>query len=229
MRGVRRSGAPSRTFTSHDRRIGRIGGGTRRPTRRAALAGLVGGAGAVLAAGCTPTGAAPAAAPSPSGTASAPAGGAAPGAMTLFEDPAYNFSALMALGGAGAGAAETGEVLTAVNAVDRAGLSAQSYVTAFKKLGDQLMAAPEGGGADDQTTRWRALRAAQYYAQALFFVLGSDDPGSEERLYRAGRRAWDRFCDLCDPAPVKAAVPYGRTPLPVWFFRPEGAGGAAPR
>ncbi|MFJ4472875.1 alpha/beta hydrolase family protein [Streptomyces sp. NPDC089424] len=189
------------------------------PTRRTALAGLVGGAGAVLATGCTPTGAsAPAARAT---TASPTAGGPTPGVMTLLDDPAFNFNGLLALGGSGYGSAEVGEVLTAVNTINRAGLSAQSFVATFKKLGDQLMAAPQGGRPDDQTTRWRALRAAQYYGQALFFVLGSDDPGSEERMYQAGRKAWDTFCRLCDPAPVTANVPYGRTPLPVWFFRPD--------
>ncbi|MCX4512675.1 alpha/beta hydrolase [Streptomyces sp. NBC_01619] len=205
------------TYVSRERAAG--------PTRRSALAGLVGGAGAAMAAGCTPSGASPAAAPTPSRSpgATAPAANPTPGAMTLFKDPAYNFGGLMALGGAGFGAGEVGEVLTAVNTINKAGLSSQTYVETFKKLGDQLMEAPEGSKPDDQTKRFRALRAAQYYAQALFFVLGSDDPGSEEQLYKAGRGAWDTFCGLCDPAPVKANVPYGKTPLPVWFFRPDGA------
>lgn len=203
------------TYTSGDH--------TSSPTRRAALAGLVAGTGAALAAGCTPSGARPAHAPTPSPTATgtAPAGGPTPGVMTLFKDPAYNFSGLLALGASGQGSAEVGEVLTAVNSINKAGLSAQTYVETFRKLGDRLMGAPEGAKPDEQTTRFRALRAAQYYAQALFFVLGSDDPGSEERLYRAGRGAWDKFCGLCDPAAVKANVPYEKTPLPVWFFRPD--------
>ncbi|MFF4293967.1 alpha/beta hydrolase family protein [Streptomyces vinaceus] len=199
-----------------------------RPTRRALLAA---GAGAALLAGCSRGGApgAPAAATATaSGSSTAPAAGnITPGVMTLFKDPAYNFNGLLALGGSGAGSAEVGEVLTAVNAINGAGLTAQSYVKTFRSLGDQLMAAPPGAPADGQTKRFRALRAAQYYGQALFFVLGSDDPGSEEQLYKAGRAAWDTFCDLCEPAPVKAKVPYGTTPLPVWFFRPDAS--ATPR
>ncbi|MFJ2472623.1 alpha/beta hydrolase family protein [Streptomyces sp. NPDC087659] len=203
------------TYVSADRVSG--------PSRRAALAGLVGGAGAAVLAGCTSPGAKPANAPTPSGARSpqAQADDPTPGAMTLFKDPAFNFNGLLALGGSGAGSAEVGEVLTAVNAINKAGLSSQTYVETFRKLGDRLMGPPEGSKPDDRTTRFRALRAAQYYGQALFFVLGSDDPGSEEDLYKAGRGAWDAFCDLCDPAPVKANVPYGKTPLPVWFFRPD--------
>ncbi|MFD5426882.1 alpha/beta hydrolase family protein [Streptomyces sp. NPDC127084] len=195
------------------------------PSRRAAL---LGGAGALMAAtGCTSSGgASPAQAPTPSRSASpspSAAGEATPGAMTLFKDPAYNFNGLLALGGAGFGAGEVGEVLTAVNAINKAGLSSQTYVETFKKLGDQLRKAPQGSKADAQTTSFRALRAAQYYGQALFFVLGSDDPGSEEQLYKAGRAAWDAFCDGCQPPPVTADVPYQKTPLPVWFFRPDTA------
>ncbi|MFJ9417688.1 alpha/beta hydrolase family protein [Streptomyces sp. NPDC101227] len=199
-------------------------------SRRTALAGLVGGAGAALAAGCSASSGTsaqgPAARPSVSATGSA--GEATPGVMTLFKDPSFNFSGLLALGAAGFGGSEVGEVLTAVNKINKAGPSAQTYVDTFRKLGDQVSKAPEGSRPDRETKRLRALRAAQYYAQALFFVLGSDNPDSEEQLYKAGRGAWDRFCNLCDLAPVTANVPYGRTPMPVWFFRPDASGERRP-
>ncbi|MFD9002435.1 alpha/beta hydrolase family protein [Streptomyces sp. NPDC059582] len=198
------------------------------PSRRTTLTGAVGAAGALLAAGCTAVDVSSARGVPTPASASAPAGGPAPGAMTLFDDPDFNFNGLMALGGSGQRSSEVGEVLTAVNTINKAGVSAQTYVETFRKLGDRLMQAPEGARPDRETTRFRALRAAQYYGQALFFVLGSDDPAGEERLYRAGRDAWDTFGKLCDPAPVTADVPYGRTPLPVWFFRPDGSGRPRP-
>ncbi|MEU8777398.1 alpha/beta hydrolase [Streptomyces sp. NPDC048606] len=194
------------------------------PTRRALL---LAGAGAAFTAGCARTGASGSPAAATTGASATPGAttaagaGITPGAMTLFKDPAYNFNGLLALGASGAGAAEVGEVLTAVNAINGAGVTAQAYVRTFRELGDRLLKAPPGAPADGQTRRFRALRAAQYYGQALFFVLGSDDPGSEEALYKAGRGAWDAFCDLCEPPPVKADVRYGTTPLPVWFFRPD--------
>ncbi|MET8021935.1 alpha/beta hydrolase family protein [Streptomyces decoyicus] len=210
------------TYLSGDRVSG--------PTRRTTLAGLVGGAGAVLAAGCSASGASPANEPELRRRAGAyaPAADPTPGVMTLFKDPGFNFNGLLALGSSGYGAGEVGEVLTAVNTINKAGLSAQTYTETFRKLGDQLMAAPRGSRPGAQTTRFRALRAAQYYAQALFFVLGSDTPGIEEQLYKAGRGAWDKFCGLCDPAPVTAHIPYGKTPLPVWFFRPDASGKRRP-
>ncbi|WP_329123969.1 alpha/beta hydrolase family protein [Streptomyces sp. NBC_01353] len=148
--------------------------------------------------------------------------------MTLFKDPAFNFNGLWALGASAFRAAEVGEVLTAVNAINKAGLSAQTYTDTFRRLGDQLLRPPQGFTHDRETTRFRALRAAQYYGQALFFVLGSGDPGKEQQLYRAGRGAWDKFCGLCDPAAVTAKVPYGTKPLPVWFFRPDASGERRP-
>ncbi|KOU43735.1 hypothetical protein ADK53_04590 [Streptomyces sp. WM6373] len=187
-------------------------------TRRAALTGLAAGAGA-LAVGSTACTAA--AAPTPPATASEPA----PGAMRLFADPGFNFAGLLALGAAGMRASEVGEVLTAVNAINAAGLSEQTYTDTFRSWGDRLAAPPAAGrdgAAPSQTRRFRSLRAAQYYAQALFYVLGTDKPGDEEAVYRAGRKAWDTFARLCTPAAVTDRVPWGKTRLPLWFFRPDG-------
>ncbi|MBO0657342.1 alpha/beta hydrolase [Streptomyces triculaminicus] len=199
------------------------------PTRRGALAaGLATGTGALVAAAtparATPTpepdtGTSPCADPSPT---SSPA----PGAMRLFADESFNFSALMALGGCGMGAGEVGEVLSAVNAINAAGLGAQTYTAEFRRWGDRLVAT---AGNHKETRRWRFLRAAQYYAQALFFVLGSDNPGDEKKLYLAGRHAWDSFARLCEPAALTDIVRYDKkTSLPVWFFRPDDFGKPRP-
>ncbi|MER6313681.1 alpha/beta hydrolase [Streptomyces sp. NPDC001581] len=200
-------------------------------SRRAALTGLAAGAGSLALGGGAP---AAAAEPPPSGSAepSAAAPDPTPGAMKPFGDPGFDFAGLLALGAAGMRASEVGEVLTAVNAINAAGLSEQSFSDTFRSWGDQLAAPPATGrGAHEspsQTRRFRSLRAAQYYAQALFYVLGTDHPGDEKAVYQAGRTAWDTFAGLCSPSAVRAKVPYGRTHLPVWFFRPDGAETARP-
>ncbi|MFE2125519.1 MULTISPECIES: alpha/beta hydrolase family protein [Streptomyces] len=194
-------------------------------TRRAALTGLAAGTGA-LAVGTTACTAAAAPTPSASTTPTPTASDPAPGAMRLFADPGFNFAGLLALGAAGMRASEVGEVLTAVNTINAAGLSEQTYTDTFRSWGDRLAAPPAAGrggaGAPSQTRRFRSLRAAQYYAQALFYVLGTDQPGDEEAVYREGRDAWDTFARLCTPAAVTDRVPWGRTHLPLWFFRPDG-------
>ncbi|MFJ3876236.1 alpha/beta hydrolase family protein [Streptomyces sp. NPDC090077] len=196
-------------------------------SRRAALTGLAAGSIAAGAGALPFTGAAAHAA---AGPAAAPAAAAvpdpAPGAMKLFADPGFEFAGLLALGAAGMRASEVGEVLTIVNAINAAGLSEQTFTDTFRSWGDKLSAPPPGAPAGrevpGQTRRFRSLRAAQYYSQALFYVLGTDRPGDEKALYLSARGAWDAFARLCSPAAVTAQVPYAGTHLPVWFFRPEG-------
>ncbi|MFG2659841.1 alpha/beta hydrolase family protein [Streptomyces sp. NPDC048425] len=202
------------------------------PTRRGALAGLAVGAGAVVLSAASACSASPDPAfvkrrgADASAPTSAPAASPTPGAMQLFKDPGLNFNALLALGGAGFGAAEVGEVLTAVNAINAAGANEQTYTAEFRRWGDRLTA---DASSHRQTQRAHALRAAQYYGQALFFVLGSDAPGDEKKLYLAGRRSWDTFAQLCTPAAVTDQVPYrGGVKIPVWFFRPDDSGRARP-
>ncbi|MFJ8844125.1 alpha/beta hydrolase family protein [Streptomyces cyaneofuscatus] len=214
-------------------------------SRRYALTGLAAGA-AALATGTAAAHAAPAAgAPGASRTTAAftpPSGPVStdpvsadptPGVMTLFDDPGFNFAGLLALGAAGMRASDVGEVLTAVNAINAAGLDEQTYTDTFLALGDRLSAPPQlnragRGGAGtgrephEQTRRFRSLRASQYYAQALFYVLGTDAPSREEGLYLAGRGAWDTFVELGEPAAITGRVAYDRkTSMPVWFFRPD--------
>ncbi|MFD9333297.1 alpha/beta hydrolase family protein [Streptomyces sp. NPDC060028] len=195
-------------------------------SRRAALTGLAAGAGALAVPGTAAAGTA-AAAPAvaaPTGSTTAP--DPAPGAMRLFTDPGFEFAGLFALGAAGMRASEVGEVLSAVNEINTAGASEQSFTDTFRSWGERLAALPAAGRhghePPSQTRRFRSLRAAQYYAQALFHVLGTTEPGDEKELYLAGREAWDTFTQLCSPAAVRAKVPYGTTRLPVWFFHPDG-------
>ncbi|MEV0371190.1 alpha/beta hydrolase [Streptomyces sp. NPDC050636] len=194
-------------------------------SRRGALTSLaIAGAGTLTA--CSSTG--PAAVGPATGSPArrgAAASSPTPGAMQLFQDAAMNFNALLALGAAGQHAGEVGEVLTAVNAINTAGASFQTFTDTFRSWGDRLTRQAERAGreGDEETRRWRSLRAAQYYGQALFFVLGTDHPGDEEAVYRAGRRSWDSFAARCRPAALRASVPWGKTRMPVWFFRPDDA------
>lgn len=81
--------------------------------------------------------------------------------MQLFTDPGLNFNALLALGGAGFGAAEVGEVLTAVNAINAAGASEQTYTAEFRRWGDRLTttASPHEQTPRSLTARRPVLRS----------------------------------------------------------------------
>ncbi|QMU74040.1 alpha/beta hydrolase [Streptacidiphilus sp. P02-A3a] len=136
-----------------------------------------------------------------------------------------NFNALFALGGSGQHSGEVGEVLTAVNAINAAGADYQTFTDTFHALGDRLARQAADAGADGrpQSRRRLSLRAAQYYAQALYFVLGTSGHAREEAVYRRGRDCWDTFASLCEPAAVRATVPWGRARMPIWFFRPDSS------
>jgi dienelactone hydrolase len=188
-----------------------------------ALAATAVAAAATPAAPAAPTPAASPAAPEP---ADAPP---APGAMRLLADDGLNYAALNALGAAGEGAGEVGEVLTAVNAINTAGAGFQTFADTFHALAARLAAeagpaAPTGAA----TRRARALRAAQYHAQALFYALGTDRPGNEEEYYREGRRQWDVFAQLHTPAAEFTRVNCHGVRVPVWFFRPDDSGARRP-
>ncbi len=73
-----------------------------------------------------------------------------------------------------------------------------------------------------------ALRASQYYAQALFYVLGTARPGREIDIYRACRRNWEAFASHRQPAAETLSIPWGTESLPAWLFRPDAAPGKRP-
>lgn len=194
--------------------------------RRKAVTGLAAGAGVLAASatsGCSETAVAAPSPPASPGRTGARNDDPAPGAMQLFADSSFNYRALSALGAAQQSAAETGEVLTAVNAVNSAGVGYQTYSATFRSWGERLeaQAAESGLAGRKQTRRFRALRSSTYYEQALFHVLGSDKPDHEELLYRACRRQWDTFARLCTPAAEFGGVQYGKARMPLWFFRPD--------
>lgn len=158
--------------------------------------------------------------------------------IQLAPDSGFNYSAASALGSAGYGTAEVGEVLTAVAEVNAAAGTApdtyptyaQAYTDTFLAWGDRLAAPPSTGAAppDDRTTADRALRASNYNAQALFYVLATNAPGREEGIYDKIRANWDRFVTSLAPEVVPFRVPYQGTTFPAWLFRPTKLPGRRP-
>ena len=163
--------------------------------------------------------------------AAVPGTGALP-PMRLFTDDTMNFDALFGLGTASYGISEAGEVLTAVNQANAAGAGYDSYVAAFRAMGDRLATASDAAAAAGNavTSRDTAMRAATYYTRALFFVLGTAHPETEPDVYASYRRAWDRgiggpgLALGARPAAVPLQVTYDGGTLPAWLFRPADDG-----
>jgi len=191
--------------------------------RRSLLRGtaVLGAAGVALRAGAGSAVAAPSAiprAPSPGAVPTAQGGG-----IQLFGDSMLNFQSLYALGSTGYGSAEIGEVSAAVDAINAAGPGIASYSTGFQAAGDRVAKAARDArdAGRDVTARARFLRAAEYYAQALFFVLGTEDPGSEPDLFATMRTNWEAAGKLFDPVIQKVHIPYEGTTMPGYFLRPD--------
>ena len=195
-------------------------------SRRTMLSGLV----AAGAAGTMTVGRTAAAATSTSVVPAPSAATPTPGTpLQLFTDPSLNYEALFMLGAAGYGASEVGEVVTAVNAINAAGATLQSYTDALLALADALATRSTQELRDHPRTAGDcALRAAQYYARALFFILGTSTPDREQAVYQAGRDAWDRFTSTLRPAALRLRISYGQGSLPAWLFRPDDSGKRRP-
>ncbi|MHB1138339.1 MAG: alpha/beta hydrolase family protein [Microthrixaceae bacterium] len=157
-----------------------------------------------------------------------------PGAPTpvvsLFEDPSFDFDARLALGAAAYGSTEVGEVLTAVNTINAAGPTYQTFVETFMAWGDEMtnQAAAADRAGDDVTRTERALRAAAYYEHALFFVLGTTMAAEEEQVYDKLRANWDVAVPHLAPVVESFEIPYDPQPMPAWFFAPDDSGAARP-
>jgi hypothetical protein len=185
------------------------------------LAASLAGAGGVLAAGAsgTRTAATLAAATDPPACSSP---------TTYFDDPTLNFQTLFALGSAGYGIAEVGEVLSAVNRVNTKGPTYQTFFDEFLALGQRL-----SGQATDAlrngrrvTARERYLRAAEYYSQALYFVLGTNRPKRtrERQIYRLMQACWDRATQLFSPTFERLEIDYGgKVPLRGYLLKPDSS------
>ena len=153
------------------------------------------------------------------------------GDFALFSQTDLNFQTLFALGAAGqiAVAGEVASVVAQANSTP-GGATYQAVYDAFVAMGNRLEAsAAESLKAGRRVTaRSRFLRAAKYYAQALYWVLGTSTPGAEASTYTVMDDSFVAALGLMEPRPEPLAVPYEGRTLPAWFLRPSGDGKARP-
>lgn len=144
--------------------------------------------------------------------------------VELFSNSEMNFEAMFCLGSVGI-CSDAGEALTAVAHAHALGANPAGFYTAFLGLADRVAAS--AAGSRPITARARYLRAAKYYSQALFFVLGSSTPEKEEETYLKMDAAWTQAAALSEPSWQKVAIPYENSTLPGWFC-PSPLGGRQP-
>jgi dienelactone hydrolase len=203
-------------------------------SRRKLMAGMGVGAAALTVAALTGNGRALAA----DATATVDTLPQAPGAATLgagsfalFSQENLNFQTLFALGSAGQ-IAEAGEVIASVAQANSTpgGATYQSVYDAFIAMANRLeTAAADAKKAGHRVTaRSKYLRAAKYYAQALYWVPGTTTPGAEADVYRVMDHAFTAGMKLIQPTPEPIEIPYERRTLPGWFMRPVDDGKRRP-
>ena len=141
----------------------------------------------------------------------------------FFAQPDLDFSVSFAIGESAYGAAEPGEVLAAVDRINAAGASYQTFVDEFRALGRRLSAESEAAlrSGYRATARASSLRAAHYFKQALYFVLGTRTPSEESAIYREMETQWRRAAELLDPPFERVEIPYEGSSLPGYFRRGE--------
>lgn len=210
-----------------------------RATRRGVLLAGAAGAAATLAA-CTSDAelgtATPVAKDLPTTATTVPlAAGAAKlgtGDFELFSETDLNFQTLFALGSAGqiTVAGEVASVVAQANAAP-GGATYQSVFDGFVAMGNRLqekaLASSKAGHL--YTARSQYLRSAKYYAQALYWVLGTRTPDAEAKVYASMDASFRAGIGLMDPRPQLIEVTYdGPQPLPVWFFPASSDRGRRP-
>jgi dienelactone hydrolase len=146
------------------------------------------------------------------------------GPFALFDQEDLSFETLLALGSAGEGTSEVGEIVAAVNAINAAGPTYQHYFESFSATARRVgaLADAELAAGHQVSARSAYLRAATYWDLCLYFVLGTSYRAREAAVYAAMQRNWNRAAGLFDPPFQYVQIPYAGTWLPGYWIRPPG-------
>lgn len=172
-----------------------------------------------------PANAAPAGSAANQGTGRSPD---AVGDLQPFLQPDLNFQVLFALGCTAYGAGETGEIFATIDHINKHGASYQTFYDGFISRARRTagIAAKSAAGGHAVSARSAHTRAAQYYNQALFFVLGTSTPDAEPDVYKKMQQQWDAATRYFAPPFEPVRIPYEGMPLPGYFLR--GGSGRRP-
>ncbi|WP_382309473.1 alpha/beta hydrolase family protein [Herbiconiux sp. UC225_62] len=147
----------------------------------------------------------------------APAPAVTSGLTPFPQQDDLNFQTQFNYGEAAYGAAEVGEVASAVAEVQAAMAVIgsenlpvyQPYNTSFEALAVKLATEADADKAAGLfvSARSKYLRAAGYYTGVLFFVLGTDTPTRETEIYGAMQRCWAEAAALLEPVWTRVEIP----------------------
>lgn len=132
---------------------------------------------------------------------------------SFFKHDDFEFMTEIALGAAAYRAAEAGEVLATAGRIKDGDYG--SWVAEWESTAQRVAAAAEASADAGHTVSAREayLRAATYYFNAAFFVVGTDAPERLPELWRTHRDCFERAAALFDPRFERVAIPYEGTSL----------------
>ncbi len=140
----------------------------------------------------------------------------------FFEHEQMDFEVQIALGGCYYRGGDSGEVLATAKRI-KDGVF-ESWYREWYAVAERVRGIADASAAAGRrvSARDAFLRAAAFYALANVMVDGTEDPSRLVPTWKQNRSCWDEFCALLDPPAERFDVPYEDTPMPGYFFRPEG-------
>ena len=120
--------------------------------------------------------------------------------------------------------------MSTVDLINSKGAGYQNFVDAFMNLGVRLSNTADEAQQNNRlvTARDARRRAAQYFDQALYFVLGTQTPEREPAVYELMQAQWDASTQLESTPFERVEVPYETGSLNGYFLPAVGATGPRP-
>jgi hypothetical protein len=176
----------------------------------------------------------PAATPGTGTPASSPPAGTPPAAAdyrtvpTVFENEAFNFELLIALGASFERVADIGECFATASRITDGDFD--SWFTEWTRTGDRLQAIAEtsDGNGHRVSAREAYLRASTYYSMATFFALGTSGPNQFESTWETHRFCFETFLARLDIPAEPVTIPYEDTTLPGFALTVDDSGQQRP-
>ena len=143
-----------------------------------------------------------------------------------FDNDDFQFGFETVLGAAYHGASDIGEVLATARRIKDG--DADSWLAEWTATGGAAWSDARDAASADQriSARDHYLRAATYYATALYRIAETSEPERQLEIWRRQRACWDAAVDLFPVPGQRVEIPYAGTTLPGYFFRaPDAAPG----
>jgi fermentation-respiration switch protein FrsA (DUF1100 family) len=146
----------------------------------------------------------------------------------FFKNEQFDFETRLLLGGAYYGVGDVGEIHATSERIKDGDY--EGWFREWKATGDRVLAIAEVCEAAGRpvSARRAYLRVSAYLFSATGTLEGTDEPDRFLDVWRAHRRAWERYCALSDPPIETIAIPYEGKELVGFVFRPAEAEGLLP-